>query len=80
MVYNQDTETAYMPERRIPVNKLRTMRIQHGLSQAALAEAIGSTQECISRYENGERKPSIDTAVLLARALNCKVDDLLNDS
>lgn len=62
------------------MNTLREMRKQHGLSQAALAEAIGSTQECISRYETGERKPSIDVAVLLARALNCKVDDLLTDA
>lgn len=62
------------------MNKLRAMRIQHGLSQEALAEAIGSTQECISRYENGERKPSIDIAARIARALGCKVDDLLTDT
>jgi transcriptional regulator with XRE-family HTH domain len=36
--------------------RLRKLRQQEGISAAALAEAIGSTQQQISRYENGQNK------------------------
>ena len=36
--------------------RLQKLRQQCGISAAALAEAIGSTQQQISRYEHGENK------------------------
>lgn len=38
--------------------RLKKLRQQAGLSAAALAEAIDSTQQQISRYENGQNKIS----------------------
>lgn len=36
--------------------RLQKLRQQEGVSAAALAEAIGATQQQISRYENGQNK------------------------
>lgn len=36
--------------------RMRKLRQQQGISAAVLAEAVGSTQQQISRYENGENK------------------------
>lgn len=36
--------------------RLQKLRQQEGISAAALAEAIGTTQQQISRYENGQNK------------------------
>lgn len=36
--------------------RLQKLRQQEGISAAVLAEAIGSTQQQISRYENGQNK------------------------
>ena len=48
--------------------RLRKLRQQQGISAAVLAEAVGSTQQQISRYENGENKLS---AVQLYRTAQC---------
>ena len=37
-------------------DRLKQLRQQEGISAAALAEAIDSTQQQISRYENGQNK------------------------
>ena len=46
------------------------------LTQRELADAIGSTEVSISRYVNGERIPKTTTCILIAKALDCKVEDL----
>ena len=40
--------------------RLRTLREGVQLSQAKMAEVIGSTQSSINRYENGQATPSVD--------------------
>ena len=47
-------------------------RTRQGLSQEKLAETIGSTNFYISLLETGKRKPSLNTAVLIAESL--KID------
>lgn len=56
---------------------IKEIREAAGMSQEALATASGVTRVSISRYESGERVPPLDIAARIARALNCKIDDLL---
>lgn len=49
--------------------RLKKLRQQADVSAAALAEAIGSTQQQISRYENGQNKLSAAQLYLLAQSL-----------
>ena len=53
--------------------RLKKLRMQADVSAAALAEAIGSTQQQISRYENGENKLSASQLYLLAQSLGVPV-------
>lgn len=59
-------------------SRLRALRKQRGISQAALAErtAVHFTQ--ISRYERGESKPNAEAITQLAKALDTTVDYLMN--
>ena len=41
-----------------------------GLSQADLAELVGTTQSAIARLESGGRPPRIDTLLRIANALD----------
>lgn len=50
--------------------RLKKLRQQEGISAAMLAEAIGSTQQQISRYENAQNKISASQLYLLARSLS----------
>jgi len=50
--------------------RLKKLRQQEGISAAALAEAIGSTQQQISRYENAQNKISASQLYVLARSLS----------
>ena len=49
--------------------RLKKLRQQTNISAGALAEAIGSTQQQISRYENGENKLSASQLYLVAQSL-----------
>lgn len=49
--------------------KIKKCRIECGLSQAALAEKIGSTTRSISAYESGARKPRPEKLEKLAQVL-----------
>jgi transcriptional regulator with XRE-family HTH domain len=44
-------------------------RKERGLSQADLAELVGTTQSAIARLESGGRPPRIDTLLRIANAL-----------
>lgn len=59
-------------------DRLRSVRKQAHLSQAALAEHTGIDTSLISRFETGERDPSAQQWIDLARALGVSVDYLLN--
>jgi transcriptional regulator with XRE-family HTH domain len=61
-------------------DRLRTLREAAGLSQYALAAKAGVGRAALSRLEMGDRLPSWDTAVSLAGALGCRLDDFLPTS
>lgn len=60
-------------------DKVKEAREVLGISQGALAEAVGVTQRSITAYETGAAKPRGGTARKLARALKVSVDYLLDD-
>lgn len=57
--------------------KIKELRKKKGLTLKVLAETVGVSQQCISYYENGDRKIDLFTAAKIAAALNCTVDDLI---
>ena len=46
-------------------NVLYTLRTKKGLSQDELAEKIFVTRQAVSRWENGETRPGVETLKLL---------------
>ncbi|MCL8268797.1 helix-turn-helix domain-containing protein [Leptospira weilii] len=61
-------------------NNIRSLRSKKGWSQSELADKVGSHLTHINRIENGKYLPSLDTIVLLAEALECSLDILVNGS
>jgi putative transcriptional regulator len=61
----------------IDSEELRRRRIAAGLSQTALAEAVGKSGATISYIESGDRQPSPALLVKIARALGCESTDLM---
>ena len=57
--------------------RLREIRQARGLTMKELGEAIGVTESAIGQYENGRRKPDYDKLRLIAKVLNCSIDDLI---
>lgn len=51
---------------------IKEKREQLGISQKALAEKVGISQSFLCDIEQGRCKPSIDTAIKLAKALKVK--------
>lgn len=57
-------------------NRLRVLRAERDLSQAALAGMAGVTRQTIISIENGGYYPSVRLALILARALERRVDEV----
>jgi len=55
---------------------IRTLRLRRGLSQARLAETIGTSQPHIARIERGTENVTIDTCRRLAAALDVDMNTL----
>lgn len=58
------------------VNSLKAHRTRAGLTQAALAEAVGVSRKTINTVENGVFIPSTLLALKLARQLCVQVEDI----
>lgn len=56
---------------------VRGLRERHGLSQAALAYRAGTTQQAISRIEQGKTSPTVE---MLARLAGVCGEELLLDA
>lgn len=57
-------------------NNLKELRIKHGLSQTALADAVGTTKRTIYAIETENQDIRISLAHKLAKQLGCSIDDL----
>lgn len=59
---------------------LKKLRLERKLSQKALADCLGITQQSISAYENGTSDPSIDWLIKFAQVFNISIDYLVGYS
>ena len=59
------------------MKNLKVLRESSGVSQQKLADAIGSNQQSVHRYENGDYEPDIQTLILLADYFDVSVDFLV---
>lgn len=59
-------------------NRLRELRAERNLTQAALAELVGVSRKTINTIENEVFVPSTLLALKLARALGLTVEDLFS--
>ena len=61
--------------------RLRSLRINFGLSQQKLADSIGSvSKSSINMYERGEREPGLETMEAFADFFNVDLDFLYGKS
>ncbi len=56
---------------------LHELRVKRGLSQDDLAQKVFVTRQAVSRWENGETVPNIETLKLLSRFFNVSINTLL---
>lgn len=57
-------------------NRLKELRNKHGISQAALAEAVGSTKRTIYSIEVENKDIHLSLARKLASYFGCSIDDI----
>jgi putative transcriptional regulator len=57
-------------------NRLRELRAERDLTQAALAELVGVSRKTINTVENGIFVPSAALALKIARALGRPVEEI----
>ena len=57
-------------------NNIKQLRIRKGLTQKELAEALFVTYQAVSRWENDDVEPSIDTLNAMTGVLDCTLDEL----
>ncbi|MBI5079050.1 helix-turn-helix transcriptional regulator [Candidatus Wolfebacteria bacterium] len=71
-----------MSKQDYPLSKnLKKLREKKGLSQDRLAKLADIANNTIIKIEQGENiNPRLDTLKKIAKALEVKVDDLINDS
>ncbi len=56
---------------------LADARLLQGISQKAMAEALGVAQSTYSLYEKGAREPNIEKIVAISEILKVSADELL---
>ncbi len=57
--------------------RLRALRRQRDVTLAALAEATGISVSTLSRLESGQRRPTLELLLPLARAHGTAIDELV---
>lgn len=57
--------------------RLRALRQQRDITLAALAESTGISVSTLSRLESGQRRPTLELLLPLARAYGVQLDDLV---
>ncbi|QDI68796.1 transcriptional regulator [Streptomyces calvus] len=63
-----------MPSRNFDPDALRRIRRERGLTQVALAAALGRSFTAISMYENGRSTPPVDVLAAIADTLDAPMD------
>jgi putative transcriptional regulator len=60
-------------------NLVRSLRIEKGLAQGELAEAMGVSRQTINSIENERYTPSLPLALTLARYFGVTVEEMFDD-
>lgn len=58
------------------LNRIREYRLENGLTQDELAEAVGVSRQSINAIERGRYTPSLPLALRFARFFRCSTDEL----
>lgn len=56
---------------------LRKKRREKGLKQEELGDKIGASQQAVSEWERNAKWPNLFTALIIADALDCSLDELV---
>lgn len=56
--------------------RIKELRIHHGLSQQALGELLGVSAVAVGKWERGQSQPDIGTLTRLADIFRTTIDDL----
>ena len=59
-------------------DNIKNLRVGKGLTQKELADKLYVTSQAVSRWENGEVEPSVDTISSMARIFNVTTDEIIN--
>lgn len=60
--------------------RIRALREQRGISQTKLARMLGTLPQSMWQVESGARGITVQQLIILARALEVSMDDILGDS
>ena len=58
-------------------NRLRTLRLSRGISQSALAAAVGVSTRAVKYWEHGQRTPNAASLLALAHHFDVPPESLL---
>lgn len=64
--------------RKLFAKRVKVKLIKKHMKQIDLAERSGIPKQTISRYLNCERKPTYDTVIRIAHALDCTAGELID--
>ena len=59
------------------MSKIQERREKKGLSRAELAAQVGISTRAVEYYEDGKREPKASILKLIAKALKCRMEDLI---
>ena len=63
-----------------PINRLKAVLAEQGKTNKWLAEKLNKNETTISRWCTNETQPSMDTFILIAKALSVDVKELINST
>ena len=59
------------------MNKIRQLRNAKGLTQDALAKALGLDRSTVTKWEIGESVPRVATLIKLSKIFKCSIDTIV---
>ncbi|MGN6779917.1 MAG: helix-turn-helix transcriptional regulator [Marmoricola sp.] len=61
-------------------NDVRRLRVERGISQAALGSALGVSRQTINSIETGRYLPSLPVALAIGRYFETSVEEVFDDA
>jgi putative transcriptional regulator len=60
-------------------NQVRALRLDKGMAQGELAQALGVSRQTVNSIEKGRYTPSLPLALALARYFGVTVEEMFDD-